>query len=320
MNRIDRLVAILIHLQSKKLVTAGEIAERFEMSLRTVYRDIRALEQAGVPILSETGRGYSIMEGYHLPPVMFTNNEAAALLTANKMAEHFTDLSVSEQFNTAMFKIKSVLKESGQDFIERLDSHIVVFKPYGNPTEEFPYNFQTLIQQAILQKEVLKIEYFASYNKEVTERKVEPVGICFYSNRWHLIAFCRLRNEYRDFRLDRIKNILKTFETYTNIHPPLQECLFANNRQEDLISIVLRFKTDFVKEIAEIKYFYGFIDQIEKGEYIEMSFLINSFDWIGNWLLGLEDNVTILSPDSLKKYISDKVKILSEKYLQKNIS
>ena len=136
MNRIDRLVAILIHLQSKKLVTASEIAERFEMSLRTVYRDIRALEQAGVPIISETGRGYSIMEGYHLPPVMFTNNEAAALLTANKLAEQLTDFSVAEQFNTAMFKIKAVLKESGQDFIERLDSHIVVFKPFGNQTEE----------------------------------------------------------------------------------------------------------------------------------------------------------------------------------------
>jgi len=315
MNRIDRLVAILIHLQSKKLVTASEIAVRFEMSLRTVYRDIRALEQAGVPIISETGRGYSIMEGYHLPPVMFTNNEAAALLTANKLAEQLTDFSVAEQFNTAMFKIKAVLKESGQDFIERLDSHIVVFKPFGNQTEEFPYNFQTLIQQAILQKEVLKIEYFASYNKEVSVRKIEPVGICFYSNRWHLIAFCMLRNEYRDFRLDRIKNIQKTFETYTTIHPPLQKCLFSNNKQVELMNIVLQFKSEFIKEIGELKYFYGFISQVEKDEFTEMTFLINSFDWICNWLLGLGDNITIISPRSLNDYISEKVKVLSIKYL-----
>lgn len=87
MNRIDRLSAILIQLQSKKIVRAQEIADRFEISLRTVYRDIRALEEAGVPIGAEAGIGYFLMEGYNLPPVRFSKEEAGSILMATKLAE-----------------------------------------------------------------------------------------------------------------------------------------------------------------------------------------------------------------------------------------
>ncbi|HEY8512458.1 MAG TPA: HTH domain-containing protein, partial [Cyclobacteriaceae bacterium] len=85
MNRIDRLTAILIHLQSKRLVKAEELASRFDISLRTVYRDVKALMEAGVPIGSEAGVGYFIVDGYHLPPVMFSQEEAGAMLLAGKL-------------------------------------------------------------------------------------------------------------------------------------------------------------------------------------------------------------------------------------------
>jgi len=93
MNRIDRVSAILIHLQTKKIVKAQEIADRFSISLRTVYRDIKALEESGVPVGGEAGVGYQLMEGYRLPPVMFTKEEAIAFLTAEKMVEILTDAS-----------------------------------------------------------------------------------------------------------------------------------------------------------------------------------------------------------------------------------
>src|SRR5690606_12965441 len=105
MNRIDRLTAILVQLQSKKVVTAQEIANRFEISLRTVYRDVRALEDAGVPIGAEAGKGYFIMEGYHLPPVMFTQQEANALVLGAKLIEGQTDVSIKKNFTEAMLKI-----------------------------------------------------------------------------------------------------------------------------------------------------------------------------------------------------------------------
>src|ERR1700733_12245085 len=104
MNRIDRLHAILTHLQSKRKVTAQEMAHRFRISLRTVYRDVKSLEESGVPVIGEAGSGYTIMEGYRLPPVMFTREEASALLLGSKPAEQFSDGSVRRHFEAALFK------------------------------------------------------------------------------------------------------------------------------------------------------------------------------------------------------------------------
>src|SRR5699024_8506905 len=90
-KRFDRIVAILIQLQSKKVIKAQELADRFQVSLRTIYRDIRSLETAGVPLYGEAGTGYSLMEGYRLPPVMFTREEAGSFVAAEKLMQHFTD-------------------------------------------------------------------------------------------------------------------------------------------------------------------------------------------------------------------------------------
>src|SRR3982750_4092273 len=115
MNRIDRLTAILVQLQSKRVVKAEEIADRFEISLRTVYRDVRALMEAGVPIGSEAGKGYFIVDGYHLPPVMFSQEEASAMMMAGKLVERMTDHSVRTAFESALMKIKAGLNATQKD-------------------------------------------------------------------------------------------------------------------------------------------------------------------------------------------------------------
>ena len=127
MNRIDRISAILIHLQTKKYVTAGEIAQRFGTSKRTIYRDLKTLEVAGIPIGAEAGKGYFIVEGYHLPPVMFSKEEASSLLTAEKIVEKIADISVNQQFKSAMFKIKAVLPDREKQFLDRLKDNVEVF-------------------------------------------------------------------------------------------------------------------------------------------------------------------------------------------------
>ena len=124
MNRIDRLTAILIQLQTKQVVTAQEIANRFEISLRTVYRDVRALEEAGVPIGAEAGKGYFLSEGFHLPPVMFTPEEANALMLGSKLIEGQTDNSIKHHFYEAMLKIKSVLKNAEKEGLQALEEKL----------------------------------------------------------------------------------------------------------------------------------------------------------------------------------------------------
>src|SRR6201995_1545562 len=115
MNRIDRGSAILIQLQSRRVVKASDIADRFGISLRTVYRDIKTLEEAGVPIIGEAGVGYSIVDGYRLPPVMFTREEATAFLTAEKFVEKLTDTSTASHYQSAMYKVRAVIKTSEKD-------------------------------------------------------------------------------------------------------------------------------------------------------------------------------------------------------------
>src|ERR1700728_2259110 len=128
MNRIDRVSAILIQLQSRRVVKASDIAERFNISLRTVYRDVRTLEEAGIPIIGEAGVGYSIMDGYRLPPVTFTKEEATAFLTAEKFVEKLTDASTVANHKSAMYKIRAILRTAEKNLLEEIDNSIAVLK------------------------------------------------------------------------------------------------------------------------------------------------------------------------------------------------
>src|SRR5215510_6469295 len=121
MNRVDRLMAIALRLQSRRLVRAEDLAAHFEISVRTIYRDMAALGEAGIPIVSEAGVGYSLLKGYHLPPVMFTAEEASALSVGGKLVEHLTDASLRKQMDSALLKIRSVLPRDRQDYLDRLE-------------------------------------------------------------------------------------------------------------------------------------------------------------------------------------------------------
>lgn len=190
MNRIDRLTAMLIQLQSKKLITAQEIADHFEISLRTVHRDVRALEEAGVPIGAEAGKGYFIMEGYHLPPVMFSEEEANALVLGSKLIEGQTDKSIKAHFSNAMLKIKSMLKTAQKEGLEKLEEQIRVSHPPIQIDDQFPNNFMATIQKALVEQKLLQFKYYSNYNGNMSERQVEPMGLVYYGNSWHLLAYC----------------------------------------------------------------------------------------------------------------------------------
>jgi predicted DNA-binding transcriptional regulator YafY len=313
MNRIDRVSAILIHLQSKKWVTAGEIAQRFEISLRTVYRDLKALEEAGVPVGAEAGKGYYLVDGYHLPPVMFTRDEAGAMLMAEKMVEKFTDNSVNQHYQSAMFKIKSVLPDSDKHFISELNSNIEVFY---TPPDDSPNNFISIIQQALVNNQLLDIEYRSISKEELTCRVLEPLGLCFYSISWHLIAYCRLRNEYRDFRVDRIKKLTLRAEIFKPCEKiTVREYFQKYADSSDLKDIVLQIDKKAGPVFQNIKYYYGFVGQEDKGDKIEMDFISGDLNYFGRWLLMYADVVDVLEPVELKVILHDLIASIKNRFL-----
>ncbi|WP_316790959.1 YafY family protein [Pedobacter frigoris] len=204
MNRIDRLFGILILLQSKKYITADKIADQFQMSVRTVYRDIKALIEQGVPISFEQPKGYFIVQGYFLPPVSFTSDEANALLIMERLVSRFADKSIFTNYTTALNKVKAVLKNSQKEKLELLNESIKFQLHHEMMNDEFDH--LATLQNAISGQFIIEIDY--QNNKgETSKREVEAIGLVFYAFNWHLIAWCHLREEYRDFRASRIIKI-----------------------------------------------------------------------------------------------------------------
>lgn len=274
MNRIDRLTAILTHLQTKRLVKAQHLADRFNISLRTVYRDIRALEEAGVPIIGEAGAGYSLLEGYRLPPVMFTQEEAMAFVMAEKMVEKLTDKESAGHFREAMYKIRSVLRSAEKDVYELAESHIAIRKrPNSLLQNDRPKTIPTILS-GIVKKEVLQMDYQATGQDEPSWRAIEPMGIYYYFDQWYMIAYCRLREAYRTFRIDRIVKLVESGEHYEDKHPTLQAYLKELENQKELTKIVVQVDNRVVPYLNGDKYDYGLVYQSDKGDQTEMTFML----------------------------------------------
>jgi len=314
MNRTERLSAILIQLQSKRVVRAQEIADRFEISLRTVYRDIRALEEGGIPIGAEAGVGYYLMDNYHLPPVMFTNEEASALLFGEKLIEKMSDEKIKKDFCSALFKIKSILKPGEKDYLEKLHDRIAVFN-VNTLSDRFNQLHLYEIQQALVNKQVLEIEYESKYAEEAMCRKVEPIGLCNYSSRWHLFAWCQLRQDYRDFRLDRILSLRPVDEYFKGKqHPSVAEYMQMTNPISNNPNVTVLVPKKRAKLLEDSKYWYGFLGDEDAGDFVRMHFSNDDLQGFAVWLLNTGSHVRIEEPAALKEIIQGYINDVIENY------
>ncbi len=202
MNHLSRLLSILTILKSKRITTGTELADKFEVSIRTIYRDIRKLEESGVPIISVDGKGYSIMDGYQIAPIMFDELEVNALITAEQLIANTNDESLIFHFEQTLQKVKSVFKSSLQSQGEFLQKKMFVLK---NKSEDLKSSSLSYLQMAITNFRVTELTYTA-VSGSTTNRNIEPLAIFSYDGRWIVIGWCRLRKDYRSFRLDRIKH------------------------------------------------------------------------------------------------------------------
>lgn len=311
MNRFDRITAILIQLQSRKIVKAQDLAERFEISLRTVYRDINSLAEAGVPIIGEAGVGYSIMDGYRLPPVMFTKEEARTFITAEKLMEKFTDFSTQSHYQAAMYKIKAVLRSTEKSMVENLENHIEV---RSRPRAFHQPNSNTLdiLLKSISERKIAKIRYVALSAAEPVERVIEPVGIYHENNYWYTIAFCHLRNDYRNFRSDRILQCDITDRPFVHQHAPLKDFMHDSWENDNMRLVRVRVDKRVARYIREQRSYYGFTSEIEHDDYIEMTFLSASLEGFARWYMMIAPEACILEPEALKTIVRQLTEKITE--------
>ncbi|RBQ06855.1 helix-turn-helix transcriptional regulator [Pedobacter miscanthi] len=218
-KRLSRLTAILTQLQTKRLLTAPELAVRFSVSVRTIYRDIKALEQAGVPVLTEEGKGYRIMEGYKIPPVMFTESQANALILAEQLVLKNKDASFIKDYLEAIDKIKAVLGHKVKDKVNLLAERTRFTQNFNNERNS---NNLSDLQFALTNFYVTRIDY-TNEASQTSSRLIEPFALLSTQENWLLVAWCRLRNAFRYFRLDRIKKLEMLSEKFNPHKMTLQE-------------------------------------------------------------------------------------------------
>lgn len=217
MKRLERLTALLSLLQSRRYTLISDIEAKFEVSERTVFRDIRALEESGVPIGHEKNKGYYILQGHFIPPLAFTLDEAKSFIFVEQLARKYTDKETYTRFSSALEKIRNALKNSQLEEIEGLGEKVDAYIGRGEP-----HKYLSMVEQACSKKQVLHIDY-QDVKGLKTSRTIEPIGITFYNQSWHVIAYCRLRSDYRDFSLVRMLDIRTTNDSFSKEHISLAQ-------------------------------------------------------------------------------------------------
>jgi predicted DNA-binding transcriptional regulator YafY len=311
LKKLDRVTAILTQLQSKPVVRAQDLAKKFDVSVRTIYRDVKTLENAGIPIVGEAGSGYSLMDGYKLPPVMFTKEEVLSFITAEKLMQKFSHQSMGKHYQTAMEKVRSVLKYSDKNLIQNIEKQIDIFQHQGK-TEDTLKDVLPIILESIAEKLQLTIEY-RTVDDKISTRTIEAVGVFFEFNFWYIMAFCTLRNDFRQFRVDRILKISKTQNPYLQEYGQIND--YRKNGNGNKITVKLLVDKKIMGHLVNSKIYYGLIEEVETENGVELTF---ETEWLKDgfprWLITFADYATILEPESLKDRLRDLLKDISDKH------
>src|SRR5216683_2066824 len=265
MNRVDRLLALILYLQSRRVVTAEEMAQHFELSIRTIYRDLAALGEAGVPIAAEAGVGYTLMKGYNLPPVNFSAEEASALVTAAMLVQQFTDESIRAQMNSALLKVRAILPRDRQEQISRLELGMATSANARLPMQA-------------------------------------DLSLLYYLQRWHLIAWCRTRNDYRDFRADRMTSVTALSESFT----PREDFRLADfihtTRPPSTLSARVKFNPR-AADRAKREWWLGIVEEQEVDDGFVLTLATPEWDGLVSWLLSFGRSAAVMAPASLRKLL-----------------
>lgn len=304
MNKFDRVISTLILLQTKKILKASSISERFGISLRTVYRDISTLKNAGIPIIGDPGVGYSIMDGYRLPPIMFNEGEALALLTAEKFIGNITDKTTQASYSQAMTKIKAILRSTDKQSLAILEDSIAF------PSYQWWENKSYLqdLFKSIASKAILRIEYQKA-DGSTSNRRLESIGCYHQYNNWYLVAYCQNKKAYRTFKMNRIINLKILEEHFDTEHISLQTYIDQQTKawkeQQQFHHIEVAFDRSVLHFAESRKYYFGFVEQIEEEEAVRMKFLNSSIEIVSRWLLQFGNKATVLAPLELQTRIKE---------------
>ena len=318
LNRTERLFAEVLLLQNRPNMTSRDLAEHFGVSRRTIFRDLRALGEAGVPLTYAEDGGYEILEGYQLPPLMLTAQEAATLLIGTEFTKLQPDPSLRQDADEVALKIRSVLPDEVRDYIDTLQERTVLDpywlhstpEPHGSDAEGRWYQ----LSKAAAQQFSVAMTYYVPSRDEETKRTVDPLGLVYYTDRWNLIAYDHLRDDIRNFRLDRIRAMHVTMNRF---EPPegfdLEEHLEARARNREHHRITIRFDDQAYRRAR--RYIPATVEEerpVDDG--VEATFFFENLDYIAQWLLRYGTRATVVEPNALRDKVRAQAEALAAQY------
>lgn len=315
MNKTDRMLAIVLELQQRKVVRAEDLASIFETSVRTIYRDIQALSEAGVPVMGAPGQGYSLMAGYFLPPVMFTAEEAVALLIGTDFIEQRFDAGYGLKAQASRKKIESILPEPVRADASRVRKTMRLLAPGNKATSGEEKDYVGMVRQAILEERKVEFHYVKKMSDSKSDRKsfrsAAPYGLAFLQGSWTLVAWCDLRQGIRHFRLSRMKE-LRVLEERFEMPPDfdLEDYRPPDDRNLRVRILVNPEIADRVKETGN--YYVETVEECEDG--LLVSFRVRRPEEILQWVLGWGSNVVVLEPDSFRDRVRDEAEKMLKRY------
>jgi predicted DNA-binding transcriptional regulator YafY len=302
MNRIDRLFAILLTVQHKRRIRAQDLAQQFEVSKRTIYRDMSALNQMGIPIVAMPGEGFELVKGFYLPPLMFKEEEAIALSLGLRLLTQQAAGSLTDSADSALAKIKVALPEQVRARSEALTSII----GFITPDQKFDLDDPQLlvIQQAVQEKRVIHLRYHGYQKDEVTERDVEPHQLFYSDGIWYLEGYCRLRQDIRAFRLSRVEKLTALGETFSKRRA-------GKTGEQKKIQIKIRFTPGVARWVRERQH-YGFRSEESLPDGVVMAYEVDAVSEIIAWILSWGDAAEVLSPVELRKSLRETAQKLAD--------
>jgi len=301
-KRFNRIVAIYFQLQAKPVIRAQDLAEQFDVSQRTIYRDIKALELAGIPIYGEAGTGYGLVEGYRLPPAKFSKQEILTLAAAEKLMQKFVDPDLFRHFSSALNKIKAYLRYNDKLNVTFLEENMLMGTLAHRFNENVPSALSILFE-SIAQHQMVDMEYQNSLSATAMHREIEPVGVFHQGNYWYFMAYCHLRKDYRQFRIDRIHKIQLTSTAFTKVHKPLAYYL---KKEEPIPAVTIRIALPlaYARYMEWERSYYGFVSETITESEVIMTFACRNMEQeFARWYLMFADQARILEPNSLKERV-----------------
>lgn len=304
------MLAITIMLLNKEKVTARELADKFEVSIRTIYRDIDAINLAGIPVVSYPGGGggFGIMENYKLDRQVLKLEDMIAILSALKGLN--TTLE-NQEIDSVIGKISTLIPEDKASELETYEQQFIIdIMPWGDPVE-FKKTI-ALLHKAVINKQTISFSYRNTKN-EVLHRTVEPMTLVLKGFAWYLFGYCRIKEGCRIFKISRIKELELLKETFVPKNYSYKESMDSQKRTVETTRIRLKFTPDMRFSVDEYFSTSDILETTPDGSVIIETDIVED-NWLLSRLLGFGEHVEVLSPPYLRNKIKEAAQKIVEKY------